>query len=613
MRDLFVQDLSGRMERLTDYSVTRKNAINNEKTIDVSCAKTDRNAHSFPMVQNENIFLYEDEEYVIKQTTLTARGVSSTGIHRVFCDLRDLYIYEVIEGENKRGIQSLLTIALDGSGYSFTVDSALVTMTAIVEDFGDASALELLTTICEKFGVEFECVGKMIYIAKEIARYTDHQLRYHFNVNAPSKEIATNDIKTYIRGYGKQYDETDIFDEYKYAGSADRSGTWYEDAEGAQEFNSYNPNAGLEFGVVTQTNNDYFTFNFTGTGLRMKMITSFLGGKVKFDIDNGAKTKTVSLFKDYGGKPSGVEVFEIARGLENKTHTVKVSLTGKDGSNPYTTGSVRPVFIMPKNGDIIGVYRLRKGDDEVYTSTAEYTSPLASVYGIRHAKPLRDDQYTDKASLLAALKAELHDYFEISLTLDYVELLDFGIQDIRKGDYVWCILDPFGIDVRIRVVEIEDYSNEATAPKFTLGTLRKTSNDIAVEFKKTSNTLAKVVDSNTGKVKSSAFDLTIGKTTKFEDGYDPTQITAPTYDLASASTDGLMSSEDFAKLSNIAVDANGNVIVTIGPASELADGLMSAADFVKLRDLDFEQIKADIEDIKTRLTALEGNSGETTV
>ncbi|MFF8589784.1 phage tail protein, partial [Streptomyces althioticus] len=417
MRDLFVQDLSGRMERLTDYSVTRKNAINNEKTIDVSCAKTDRNAHSFPMVQNENIFLYEDEEYVIKQTTLTARGVSSTGIHRVFCDLRDLYIYEVIEGENKRGIQSLLTIALDGSGYSFTVDSALVTMTAIVEDFGDASALELLTTICEKFGVEFECVGKMIYIAKEIARYTDHQLRYHFNVNAPSKEIATNDIKTYIRGYGKQYDETDIFDEYKYAGSADRSGTWYEDAEGAQEFNSYNPNAGLEFGVVTQTNNDYFTFNFTGTGLRMKMITSFLGGKVKFDIDNGAKTKTVSLFKDYGGKPSGVEVFEIARGLENKTHTVKVSLTGKDGSNPYTTGSVRPVFIMPKNGDIIGVYRLRKGDDEVYTSTAEYTSPLASVYGIRHAKPLRDDQYTDKASLLAALKAELHDYFEISLTL----------------------------------------------------------------------------------------------------------------------------------------------------------------------------------------------------
>ncbi|MCY8265614.1 phage tail protein [Bacillus haynesii] len=454
MKDLFIKSLAGQFEMLTDVSTTRKSGINNQKTISISGVLTSQNQHAFPLIQNENSLIYDEEEYVIKTSSIKPFGnkmrASATAVHRMFVDLDDMYIYDVIAGEKALSIDTMLKFALAGTGYSYQVDSEGIAKSVTVENFGDAKSLTLLNSIAEKFGVEYECVNKTIYIAKEIARYTDNQLRYSFNINNPSKDIDTSSLKTYIRGFGK------------------------------------------------------------------------------------------------------------------------------------------------------------KKEDGTYVVTAEYRSPLADVFGPRHADPVRDERYTDKASLLERIKSELHDRIDISISLTYVELQAQGIQDIRKGDYVWCIVEPFDIDVRIRVVEVEDYSDSSKSPKFTLGSITRKSTDIVSDFKRAQKTISKIVDVSTGKIREGS--IKIGGNTSFDPGYDPTKLNIPQYGLASASANGLMSSADYVKLANILVGPDGQVVVAL--ASDTNDGLMSAVDFTKLKRIKMPTTgEIDMQSILDRLTALEQEVG----
>nr|MDH3082556.1 phage tail protein [Bacillus subtilis] len=105
----------------------------------------------------------------------------------------------------------------------------------------------------------------------------------------------------------------------------------------------------------------------------------------------------------------------------------------------------------------------KQRDDGTYVVQAEYTSPLASIYGIKHAEPVKDEKFTDKASLLAEMKSKLGDSMEISLTFTAIELANMGFADVRKGDYLWCVIEPFDINVQLRVLTIEDYSNDKKA------------------------------------------------------------------------------------------------------------------------------------------------------
>ncbi|WP_374960333.1 phage tail protein [Gilvibacter sp.] len=43
---------------------------------------------------------------------------------------------------------------------------------------------------------------------------------------------------------------------------------------------------------------------------------------------------------------------------------------------------------------------------------------------------------------------------------------------IRKGDYVWCVLEPFDLKTKLRVVSVESYSDPKKSPVFTFGKVR---------------------------------------------------------------------------------------------------------------------------------------------
>lgn len=147
----------------------------------------------------------------------------------------------------------------------------------------------------------------------------------------------------------------------------------------------------------------------------------------------------------------------------------------------------------------------KQNDDGSYVAYQEYTSPLADVYGIRHAKPVRDERYKDNTRLLDRIKRELHDSIDISLSLTYVELQKMGLLGhVHKGDYVWCILEPFNINVEIRVIEIEEYSNPNKSPKYKLGTISKKATDVMASFNTTKKTVENVVNTDTNTIKRRA-------------------------------------------------------------------------------------------------------------
>ncbi len=221
-------------------------------------------------------------------------------------------------------------------------------------------------------------------------------------------------------------------------------------------------------------------------------------------------------------------------------------------------------------------------EDGTYAAQVEYTSPLASVYGIRHAKPVVDDNAMDNDTLMAEVKKSITDSMNITITLTYEELQELGVEDSQIGDYIFCIIDELDVDLEIRVSQIQRSNLKSESPQYTLGTLTQKAENILAEFDDTKQEVSKVAN-ETKTISSTVKNVTTadGKLnlTKSEGILPASQVGIG---LANTLTDGLMSAGDFIKLSKIQVDTSGNVIVTIPLASSTENGLMSKEDFAKL-------------------------------
>lgn len=109
-----------------------------------------------------------------------------------------------------------------------------------------------------------------------------------------------------------------------------------------------------------------------------------------------------------------------------------------------------------------------------YSTTAEYTSPVKSVYGIIDAEPYSSDSITDQATLLAKLKEEIHDYPDVQYAMSYTDFINNVkgfTNDFTPGNYGW-LRDRFGTDISIRVQSVSWYPQEqdsAETGSITLG------------------------------------------------------------------------------------------------------------------------------------------------
>ncbi|WP_099224118.1 phage tail protein [Listeria costaricensis] len=217
---LIVRSIDGAFEEILtsvnydsfSYSYER----NTSRTISFSIRRTEQNAFSFELLENEATVIYQGQQFVVKKCTPKVVGaVFSKEItaHHISYTIQDHMQYAVQDGEKTYSLQSVLEFALNGNelGFSFQVIGSFGM--AKLENLGDKNGLELINLCVDSFGAIFFADNKKLLFYDEANWYrrTEKQLRYLYNTEDVTVDVNTDTLKTYIKCYGKQKDEPDKY------------------------------------------------------------------------------------------------------------------------------------------------------------------------------------------------------------------------------------------------------------------------------------------------------------------------------------------------------------------------------------------------------------------
>jgi phage minor structural protein len=158
----------------------------------------------------------------------------------------------------------------------------------------------------------------------------------------------------------------------------------------------------------------------------------------------------------------------------------------------------------------------KKNDDGTYAVESEYTSPNAAVFGLRHAKPVRDERYTTLEGLNERLQAEIIDEPEVSITIDFADLRRAGFPfDVpSEGDDVFLIYDPIGIDVETRLVDIdEEFTEGSDLPIRTIVTLGNIRDSVVDRWANVEKQVNDIIGGD-GKIKYNVLDAAVKRATE---------------------------------------------------------------------------------------------------
>lgn len=104
----------------------------------------------------------------------------------------------------------------------------------------------------------------------------------------------------------------------------------------------------------------------------------------------------------------------------------------------------------------------------------EYTSPLASVLGIRHAPPIKDGRVKIASAMDRSLKAHVDESLKVSVSTDIHDLRrqGYALAQPQLGDRVFLIDERIGFDEEVRVVAMsvtKDWRGDVTHFSITIG------------------------------------------------------------------------------------------------------------------------------------------------
>jgi hypothetical protein len=439
---------------------------NSTWSVNFSVTKTKRNAYAFDMMQQESMICLDGQWFVIKQLEPTASGkVLSKSItaNHIYFTCQDHRQYN--QKSQTWSIEDALHWTFDGNTLGFTWEVVGHFEKVQMDNFGDANALSMVETIISSFNAVLDADNKhlIFYDPDSWGQITNNQFRYLYNTDTVNCQIDTTELKTVIRGYGKQNDD-------------------------------------------------------------------------------------------------GTYVF------------------------PYVT----------------------------------YKSPYVTQWGERHADPIRDDRFTKAESMLAYLKTQLQDTPAVTLSITVK-----CKEEINKGDHWLLIYEPMNFDTDVEVIGYKKYPFSAyKPPEVTFSNDAKDMTGILSSFNRMGKIVNTAIDKH-GNVKTSAITklpdnkVSVGPGTSFSPGYDPTQLDIPNYSLVTPTSDGLMAAADKQKLDLIVVDTSGNVIVNIPLASVTENGLMSKENFAKLSRIIFsgsdtinlQTVLQTLQDHDNRIAALENGGG----
>ena len=451
--DIIVTDLKNTMsELLLDFfyeSFSYEYERNNSRSVSFTAYMTSHNKDVYNMLQNESFVEYEGQTYVIKNTNPKMNGNIHTNevtAHHIMYEFQNHYISKDIvneelnneEDETEQELQYSLEDYLDFGfrgnklGYTYEIKGNFPD-TKVFDDLGDKNGIEFLVEGAEQFGYIFFADNKKIYIYDEVTFYKKSELviRYQLNNDEVNVSVNTNDLKTYVEGYGKKKNKTETKNynpikppNLKYNGTFIKEGTWRTEKVGASFEKTFNCKWGNETLVWS-----------------LKKMSK--GGLLDVYLDGDY----IGRFSCYS-RTSRSENIVIAKNLSKGTHIFKAVHRGADPNvKEYKTAPV--MYVGTEKSTTLNLTAVLKGTD-VYHTLASYKSPNYSVFGHRQAPDVFDDKITNKTDLENLLKSQLNDEPEVELTTNYIDT-----EKVSERDEVWFIHEPMEFDTSVKVISLK--------------------------------------------------------------------------------------------------------------------------------------------------------------
>lgn len=200
---LIVSDLYGQSEPLIGFTkLKRKRKVNGERTIRFILFSLPENELAYPLVQQESLIELNGEEYRIKYVKEYLKGkslIKEVEANHTFFDLINSRIYTSISGS--KSLNQVLDFIFNGTEYTYSIVDSFPNQTW--EELGEDNRLSLLQDALKSYSAEFERNGKHLTFKNEVGSKLDVQFRFRHNIKAINHEIDSNDLATYIKGYGK--------------------------------------------------------------------------------------------------------------------------------------------------------------------------------------------------------------------------------------------------------------------------------------------------------------------------------------------------------------------------------------------------------------------------
>lgn len=200
---LIVTDIYGNTEGVSGYkALKRYRNTSGERTLSFLLFPTEQNAHSFDLVSEESLIEFKGELFRVKQLREKPRGkmkVKEVVAIRKMFDLINSHQYDIHNGSLT--FQAALQFVLGGTGYTWSiVDSFLA---EDWENFGDDNRIALFQIILNRYRSEFTLDDRHFTFKRKIGNDSDYQFRYNYNIKTIDRSVNTNNLSTYIKGYGK--------------------------------------------------------------------------------------------------------------------------------------------------------------------------------------------------------------------------------------------------------------------------------------------------------------------------------------------------------------------------------------------------------------------------
>lgn len=332
----------------------------------------------------------------------------------------------------------------------------------------------------------------------------------------------------------------------------------------------------------------------------MKFLTS--GTKFKYEISGTFKNYSFSdefgkgyaddLFKTNLAGDFGFEFY-----FDNYTIHIQKKI-GIDNSFVFVDGINASKISVISDYSEIATHIKGEGkhnDKDKPIVTAEYTSPLAknANWGSIDAELYENDTITNEDTLLKKLKENLKDYPDVQYSMEFSNFSKnvegFDINKIKVGNSGW-LRDRFGIDINTRIFSLTYYPQDSSLQgQITFGNkkfdpikwqsdLKKAHADnqkIGKELtKKVAN--ASQAASDADSKATQAYSARISGTSTASSGNKLVELNSPEGNLEM----GLNAGEKFYPITNI------GGVVDLDLATETTDGLLSSVDKLKIDNLE---------------------------